>query len=92
MHIVETVTKANTSIEAVLVVVVVAAIVEEAAAAEDEEEEKEEEERMEEKPPSLTLRGIFADFLLVEKDPIYEICSHFVAFVVIKWLRQAGAA
>ncbi len=60
-----------------------------------EGEEEEEEERMEEEHPSLTLGGIFAAFLLMEKDPMYnrmiwyrllEIRRHCVAFVVVKSL------
>jgi hypothetical protein len=54
------------------VVVVIVVVVEEAASVEDEkEEEEEEEDGMEEDPPSLTLRGIFAAFLLMEQAMLY---------------------
>ena len=47
-------------------------VVEEAASVEDEKEEEEEvEDGMEGKPPSLTLRGIFADFSLTEQAMLY---------------------
>ena len=51
---------------------VIVVVVEEAASVEDEKEEEEEvEDGMEGKPPSLTLRGIFAAFLLMEQAMMY---------------------
>lgn len=46
--------------------VVIVVVVEEAASVEDEKEDG-----MEEETPSLTLRGIFADFSLTEQAMLY---------------------